>query len=167
MPPQTLSLCYSRPRHYFLLLIFAPLLGFYVYFLSISHINILTVMFAPLAMFFASVCVACVKALRWRGPVVVLDDFGIADFRLGEEAVPWRDVVQAQVTANDAFTFLTLRFRNAADAKKYMGVGRFYRSWLDDWFMSGQWKTRLTPLRFRRLELLLRANAFIAHARNS
>lgn len=163
--PEALDLYYSRTWHGFLLLVFAPPLVFYVYFLSISQINLLTVLFAPLALFCVQVCFDSVKALRWEGPVVLLDEFGITDLRLCEEAVPWRDVLRAELYANDAYTFLTLRLRDASAAKRYMGTGRFFGSWLSDWFMSGKWRTRLTSLRFKRREVLQRANDFIAHAR--
>ena len=105
--------------------------------------------------------------LRWQGPVVVLDSFGITDYRQGGDAVPWRYVIGAELGANDARTFLTLRFRTAELAKKYMGTRRFYGSWLHDWFMAGQWRTCLTPLAFKRRDVFQRANEFIAHERNA
>lgn len=161
--PETLSLYYARRWHYFLLVLCAPPLAFYLYFLAISHINILTLLFALPAVFLASVCADCVKALRWEGPVVVLDSAGITDYRLSDDAVPWRYVLSAQLGANDARTFLTLRFRSPELAKRYMGKQAFYRSWINDWFMAGQWRTCLSPLVFKRAEVLRRANAFIAY----
>jgi len=165
--PDTFSLHYSRGWQYFLLLIFAPPLAFYLYFFAISHINVLTLLFALPALLLARVCFDCFKALRWQGPVVVMDGVGITDYRLGDEAVPWRHVVRAELGANEAFTFLTLRFRSTALAKTHMGTRRFYGSWLDDWFMAGQWRSCLTPLAFKRREVLQRANEFIARERHA
>jgi hypothetical protein len=165
--PQTLQLSYSHSWQYFLLLIFAPPLAFYLYFLAISHINVLTLLFALPAVFLARICFESVMALRWEGPVVVLDSDGITDYRQGDDPVPWTDVIRAELGANEALTFLTLRFRTAALAKRYMGTKNFYWSWLNDWFMAGRWRTCLTPLAFRRREILERANAFIAHSRRS
>ena len=80
--------------------------------------------------------------------------------------MPWRCIVRTELGTNEAFTFLTLRFRTKELAKKYLGTRRFYRSWLNDWFMAGQWRTCLTPLAFTRREVLQRANDFIKSARN-
>jgi hypothetical protein len=165
--PQTPSLSYPTSWQYFLLLIFAPPLAFYLYFLAISHIDILTLLFALPALLLARVCLEYVMALRWEGPVVVLDIDGITDYRLGDDPVPRTDVVRAELGANDSFTFLTLRLRTAELARRYMGTKRFYGSWLDDWFMAGRRRTRLTSLAFRRREVLERANSFIAHSRRS
>lgn len=164
--PETLSLHYSRGWQYFLLLIFSPPLAFYFYFLAISYVNVLTVVFALPALFLVRVCFECIRALRWHGPVVVLDSFGITDYRQSDDAVPWKYVLGAQLGANDAFTFLTLRFRSVEQAKRYMGTRKFYQSWLDDWFMAGQWRTCLTPLAFKRREVLQRANEFISRGRS-
>ena len=165
--PETLSLHYSRGWHYFLLLVFAPPLFFYLYFFAISRVNVLTVLFALPAVFLARTCFQSFMALRWEGPVVVLDSTGITDYRLSDDAVPWRYVLSAHLGANDAFTFLTLRFRSTELAKRYMGRSRFYGSWLGNWFMMGQWRTCLTPLAFKRSEVLRRANAFITYRGNA
>ena len=79
--PETFSLYYARAWHYFLLLIFAPPLVFYLYFLAISRVTVLTVLFALPALFLIRVCFDCIVALRWEGPVVVLNSVGITDFR--------------------------------------------------------------------------------------
>ena len=165
--PETLSLYYSRGRQYFFLLIFAPPLAFYLYFLAVSHINVLTLLFAPLAIVLARSCFQSIMMLHWEGPVVVLDSVGITDFRQGGEPVPWRCVVKAELGSNGAVKFLTLRFRTMELARRYMGTRRFYWSWLDDSLMpAGQWRTSLTPLAIKHRDVVQRANQFIIRERS-
>jgi len=104
--------------------------------------------------------------LRKRGPVVILDEDGITDFRLSKRPVPWEDIVQFEVKlTNRGGTNLVVKFRDMETAREHLGRVRTPFAWMDNRAYGGHWLVRLTSLRFDGTEVTRRANAFAARAR--
>jgi hypothetical protein len=104
--------------------------------------------------------------LRKRQPVVILDEDGITDFRLGERPVPWDDIAQFEVKlTSHGGTSLVVKFRDMEAARDHLGRLRTPLAWMDNRAYGGHWLVRLTSLRFDGAEVTRRANAFAARAR--
>ena len=104
--------------------------------------------------------------LRKRKPVVILDEDGITDFRLGERPVPWDDIAQFEVKlTSHGGTSLVVKFRDMEAAQGHPGHPRTAFAWMDNRACGGHWLVRLTSLRFDGAGVTRRASAFAARAR--
>lgn len=170
-PPQIqpLFLYPSRVWAAFVCALFGIVVGFasYGWFLLIALFPKATYLwlFGPPAVAILLWLTYCAWQFRKRGPVVILDEDGITDLRLGERPVPWDDIAQFEVKlTNRGGTNLVVKFRDMETAREHLGHLRSPFAWMDNRAYGGHWLVRLTSLRFDGTEVTRRANAFAARA---
>ena len=172
LPPlKPLFLYPSRLWTAFVCALFGIVAGFtsYWWFLLIAMFRNATYswLFGPPAVVMLLWLSYCAWQFRKRGPVVILDEDGITDLRLGEHPVPWDDIAQFEVKlTNRGGTNLVVKFRDMETAREHLGRVRTPFAWMDNRAYGGHWLVRLTSLRFDGTEVTRRANAFAARARS-
>ncbi|MEO6853976.1 MAG: hypothetical protein ABI410_21890 [Rhodoferax sp.] len=125
------------------------------------------VLFAPGLVAYLVVAWKCVRDFFWQGPALVLDRFGILDYRhLGGRSIPWTDVDAVRLHASGSTTSLVLRFRDMALARQHFGSVNMLNALVNRIFYKGyEGRVLLTGLRFSRARLLQVAQVFVRHAR--
>ncbi len=168
--PEPLVLYISRPWAVFVLVLATVLLlgvpRAYIglsYFLTARGAALL---FAPGLVAYLWIVWKCVRDFFWQGPALVLDRFGILDYRHAERRIPWTDVEAVRLYANDGVTSLVLRFRDLALARRHFGALNMLSAWMNRIFYKGyEGRVVLTGLTFKRAQVLQVAQVFVRHAR--
>ncbi|WP_295958379.1 hypothetical protein [Rhodoferax sp.] len=124
------------------------------------------ILFAPGLVGYLVVAWKCVRDFFWRGPALVLDRFGILDYRQGGRSIPWTDVDAVRLHASSNRTSLVLRFRDLALPRQHFGALSMLGAWMNRIFYKGyEGRVVLTGLRFQRAQVLQVAQTFVRHAR--
>lgn len=125
------------------------------------------VLFAPGLVGYLVIAWKCVGDFFWNGPALVLDRFGILDYRHHDRrSIPWTDVDAVRLHASGSTTSLVLRFRDVALAHQHFGSVHMLNALVNRIFYKGyEGRVLLTGLRFSRARLLQVAQAFVRHAR--
>ncbi len=167
--PEPLVLYTSRMWAVFVLLV-ATLLVVGAGFACVALSSVFTqkgaaLLFAPAVLGYLVVAWKCVRDFFWQGPALVLDQFGLLDYRHGKRSIPWTDVDAVRLDA-DSTSSLVLRFRHLEVARQHLGSARMLDTLMSRIFYKGfEGRVTLTSLAFRRAQVLQVAQAFVRHAR--
>lgn len=114
----------------------------------------------------AKVIISCVRHYFWEGPMLVLDEEGITDYRRKGHFISWREIDAARIEAHHARTCLVIRFRSLADVKEHFGSIRMIETIFGRLLYKGfEGNIRLTSLKYEHHAVLRVTHAFIRNAR--
>jgi hypothetical protein len=168
--PEPLVLYISRPWAVLVLvLVTVLLLGVPRAYIGLSYFLTArgaAILLAPGLVAYLWIVWKCARAFFWQGPALVLDRFGILDYRHAERHIPWTDVEAVRLYANDGVTSLVLRFRDLALARRHFGALNMLSALMNRIFYKGyEGRLVLTGLTFKRAQVLQVAQVFVRHAR--
>ena len=124
------------------------------------------ILFAPSALVCVITIAQCLRNFFWKGPVLVLDQFGITNYRKGGHLIPWTEVDAARLDAKYSATYLMLRFRHSSDVHAHFGKVRWLEAIGAHLFYKGfEGRVKLTSLAFKRSSVLKTTQAFIRYSR--
>lgn len=120
----------------------------------------------PTALVYVLTMVQCMRNFFWVGPVLVLQEFGITNYRKDGHMIPWTEVEAVRLDARGTSTYLVLRFRRASDVNSHFGKTRWLQSITGRLFYKGfEGRVKLTSLGFKRSVVLQTAQAFLRYSR--
>ena len=173
-PPSPIVLHYSRPKAIFKIVLGAvcmAVLAYYGYFLvagfstsTAATLKGLAILCLPFLLIYLWVAGSSIKALLWRGPVLILDQHGITDRRHGDRLIPWHDLAGVHLGQDGNKAALILKFHNLSVAKAHMGNWRLPSAVMNRILHFGEWFVILGPLDYDALAVLRKAEGCIADA---
>ena len=121
---------------------------------------------APIVLACLVTMAQCLRNFFWTGPVLLLDKFGITNYRKGGHLIPWIEVDAVKLDSRDMSTYLVLRFRRASDVHAHFGRSRWLQSIVGHLFYKGfDGRMKLTSLVFKRFMVLQTAQSFLLYSR--
>lgn len=124
------------------------------------------ILFTPVVLVYLRIVHQCIQNFFRRGPVLVLDRFGVTNHRRHGHMIPWTEVDAVRLDASNSATYLVLRFPNASDMHKHFGTLRFLPSAMQRMFYKGfEGRVKLTSLSFKRGEVQQVAQAFLKYSK--
>lgn len=167
--PPTLEVFYSRGIA--VLMILAPLIfgGYALYMLfALAH----TFLLWPIALLLGAALIpmlclpiiAGLRALRWEGPVLILDEDGITDHRKRNAFVPWKDIGEVNMNRPLGEMLLSVEFNDAEIARKYVRNPLLLNSIVRYLWFWGHRNHSITLLKCRPIELIDTARALRQHS---
>ena len=124
------------------------------------------IFFVPTALAYLFTMTQCARNFLWSGPVLVLNKFGITNYRKGGHLIAWTEVDAVRLDTRGLSTYLFVRFRNASDVHTHFGKSRWLQSVLGHLFYKGfEGRVKLTSLVFKRSLALQTAQAFVRYSR--
>lgn len=168
--PEPLSLHVSRPYAVLAgmtMVVFTISAGFTAYALASALSSAVSALiFAPVALACVRISIQCVRNFFWQGPVLVLDRFGLTNYRKGGHMIAWTEVDGTRLAASRGATYLVLRFRHEEDMRAHFGWLRWLPSVLRRPLYKGfEGRVKLTSLSFKRAEVQRVAQAFLRYSR--
>ncbi len=127
---------------------------------------LVVMMVAPIVLVYLKTVAQCLRNFFWTGPVLVLDKFGITNYRKGGHLIPWTQVDAVRLDAVYSATYLILRFRHSSDVNTHFGKTRWLQSITGHLFYKGfEGRVKLTSLVFTRSVVLRKAQDLLRNSR--
>lgn len=167
--PPPLELFYSRGIAISMIAV-ALILGGYALFMLIAAAH--TFLLWPIAlllgvMLIPMLCLPLIagwRALRWEGPVLILDEDGITDHRKRDNFVPWKDIGEVNMNRPMGEMLLSVEFTDRETARKYVRNPLLLISIVRYLWFWGHRNHSITLLKCRPIELIDTTRALRQHS---
>jgi hypothetical protein len=170
LPPESLELHTSRPYAVLVVIVSTLFAGSSVLTaIALTHILgdvFVAMLFAPFALLCLVTAMQCIRNFFLQGPVLVLNKWGITNYRKDGHLIPWTEVDAVRLDVKGSSTYLVLRFRRADDVLAHFGASRWLQSITGRLFYKGfEGRVKLTSLVFQRALVLKTVQAYLRYAR--